>query len=156
MDKRKRINPCSVEGRLDYKTLFSAKDQPPDIPNLVSILRQYVYIYIYKSSIYFKIDACVDFSVPVQGLIALNMQIKAELLLLNEISSLLISKYRSPRGGKDGTKCNCYLLTLSNTLTYNQKYTVQYCPSLNKSSCQHQKGRDCEGSAGRQTQQTTH
>lgn len=76
MDKRKHgsIHVLWREG-WTTKTLSSVKDQPPDIPNLVSILS-------------IGLLACVDFSVPVQGLIALNTQIKAELLLMNEMRSL--------------------------------------------------------------------
>lgn len=60
-----------------------------------------------------------------QGLIALTPQIKSELQQLNEMRpTQLISKSGSPTGEKDGVKLNCYLLTLTNTLQQNHKYTL--------------------------------
>jgi len=86
------------------KVPLLVKDQPLDILNLITILN-------------IGLLACVDFSVPLQGLTALTTQIKAGIQQLNEIRLIqLISKYRSPTGEKDAVKFNCYLLTLTNTL----------------------------------------
>lgn len=113
MDKRKHGSihvPCR-EGWITKATLL-VKDQPPDIPNLVTILS-------------IGLLSFVDFSVPLQGLISLITQIKAGLQQLNKIRlSQLISKSRSPTEEKDGVKLNCYLLTLTNTLQSNHKYTL--------------------------------
>lgn len=105
MDKRKNGSihvPCR-EGWITKAPLL-VKDQPPDVPNLVTILS-------------IGLLAFVDFSGLLQGLIALTMQIKAGLQQLNKISLILfVSKSTSPTGDKDGVKFNSYILTLTNTL----------------------------------------
>lgn len=105
MDEQKhRSVHVPYRERWIIKALLLVKDPFPDIQNLATILS-------------IDLPALVDFSVPLQGLIALTILIKSVLQQLNKIRlTQLISKSRSPTGEKDGVKLNCYLLTLTNTL----------------------------------------
>lgn len=74
----------SMQVRMDYKSQLLVKDQPPNIPNIITI-----------PSI--CLLALADFGMPLQGLIAVAIQIKAGIQQLTKVRvTQLISK--SKRG----------------------------------------------------------